>query len=755
VGKSVATAYFQGKIFLAHCGANDGSIFIASSTDGSFSGAATRVSNWAGRSISLTVLNGFLIMVHCGFSDGAVYIASSDEKGNFTENANRVSDWVGDCVSLAVDSSNRLTLAYCNSGGAIYTAVSTSINFSGAATRISNWSGKSLSIAFFDGKLYLAHCATSDGTVYIASSTDGTFSEGATKVNNWSGRNVFLKQYRSTLTLTHCANSDGSIYIASMHEDKFIDAFAQRVSNWAGTSVALEVLDSNKLFMFHTGIQRGDIYSGSCAPFLEFNFSDPEIAKGALIVNSSFAAKGISGVFYSNCSQWEPGEFMNGAIDGDFYIHKAGSESYNGRYVSMQIIANDIWFMTGLSANISHNSRVSTPVRIALETSTSSDFTTYDTLCTTTPLDKTLLTSFSVSRQFSAGTRYIRLRIVTPVPDNSNYISYRNVAISSAVTPSLAIPFTHEQIMDIANKYAPVIKFHPDETFFPCTIDWYLQHSTLHGPNGYTKVNPTSSDLPTVPENDLDWWLEMQDTVKNGDLDNARVSLHIRWDGTSNYTDLQYWVSFGYNGPGTLRLQCGFQISDIPLDPLGEHWADWEMISIRIDNATHQPIGVFLSQHGKGPFITDLSQFQRQGDQFVVYSAKDSHSHWPNVGDNDSIESGDYGILKYSLLNVTANGGKVFDTRGKLEAVACDFLPSMQYPNWLNYKFRWGRGKDTYVPISVIIRALKGVPILWFIPGGLTVLATLILQFFPVDNTNGVHGPKCDDENWNGTRLPK
>jgi hypothetical protein len=339
-------------------------------------------------------------------------------------------------------------------------------------------------------------------------------------------------------------------------------------------------------------------------------------------------------------------------------------------------------------------------------------------------------------------------------------VGYKKVRSSVMAQPAQVTgPFDLNGLTTLANRYAPIVRFHPDEQYFMCTVEWYLQRGTLYGPNGYVKPRPAVSDLPTGDKDDGQYWLQMTDDAKKGDLSVARTYVHATWQEGENYTDIQYWFCYGYNGPGTLHVSNPLYGNDVDLSPLGEHWIDWEQVTMRIKNDTQEVLGVYLSQHGEGEWITDLSRFDRNGDQFVVYASKNGHAVYAQPGINPT-KSYNAIVLSSYLRNDTATGGQSFDSSGKLDIVSVSFLPEVVAPQWLSFPYRWGKGSDTSITTAAITQILlvAMVPLAWLQviinPYLLAGIAEAILPRIHFDDTNGVYGPQTQSYWWSGL-LPK
>lgn len=317
-------------------------------------------------------------------------------------------------------------------------------------------------------------------------------------------------------------------------------------------------------------------------------------------------------------------------------------------------------------------------------------------------------------------------------------------------------PLSLLQIQAVATKYAPVVRFHPNEQYFMCSMEWFLLNSTLHGPN--TKIlGPTIAQLPVGSVDDGKYWLEMQSSAKPGNPFGAKAYVKARWTAGLSYTDIQYWFFSGYNGPGTAHVSNLVSSSDVGLAPLGEHWADWEQVTIRVDNGTQAVLGVYISQHGKGEWITDLSRFQRKGDQFIVYASRNGHANYSAPGTNPT-NSYDYKVVGFYLRNDTADGGQSFDCAGHLEVVAADFVAGFTQARWLSFPYRWGKGTDSSLSFSQVVQILQVAlaPLTWLgvlLNGFVQFIAGIIVSNIRLDDTMGVYGPQTQSY-WNGSLIP-
>lgn len=328
-----------------------------------------------------------------------------------------------------------------------------------------------------------------------------------------------------------------------------------------------------------------------------------------------------------------------------------------------------------------------------------------------------------------------------------------------------------KDLLALANLFAPVIHFHQEEPFLPCTVEWYLNKCQLHGPNGFS-VRPTRiADLPEGYTDDGNYWLEVDESAKAGTLkdtnpgdpDYPEAYVHAEYQVAAPYVDLQYWIFFGYNGPGTLQIEVNGTADNFDLAPVGEHWSDWEMVVVRLNQSTGEPVAVFLSQHGEGVWYQgDLlaEKLQRNGNslQYVVYSSKNGHAMYPGIGMNPT-NSGSFDDVSYLLRNDTDDRGSVFNTAGHLSIVSSNFSPDVAEAKWLRFPDRWGKGVPASLPESTTNNIIEKVhPTDGFISGFenqfLKQVVSMISDAFPIDNTDGVHGPMTQSYWWSIPLIP-
>ena len=337
---------------------------------------------------------------------------------------------------------------------------------------------------------------------------------------------------------------------------------------------------------------------------------------------------------------------------------------------------------------------------------------------------------------------------------------------------------TSQELRMAIKTYGPVIKFHPNEKYHMCSVEWYLARAKLRDSVTNTDINhPTVNQLPRGPAtNPPRYSLIVEDSAKPGDLNTAKAYVHAYWRDGLSYTDLQFWLFYAYNGPGTayikrLSFDTTQETRDIDLSPLGEHWGDWECCTIRIDNGSKQMIGVTLSQHSGDQSFSQaqLGAFQRKDQQIVVYSSRNGHALYSSADTNYSEHvkkpDGTASIfspegVEFFLRNDTADGGLMLNCGdlSSYEIILADWLPN-EFPEkpWVDYRYRWGpEGTSTSIRSDTAVQILKAALGPW--EGIMAVLSgdgsafleaftALALPSFVKDDLNGPGAPKTK-ANW-------
>lgn len=278
----------------------------------------------------------------------------------------------------------------------------------------------------------------------------------------------------------------------------------------------------------------------------------------------------------------------------------------------------------------------------------------------------------------------------------------------------LASDYCSNNKQECAEFYAPLVKFHPDEIFWPDSIDTYIANSFL-GRYKFEErcasllvtdmcVNDldveviresvTKSDLtadasfnPSTGTGDLDKtiFLIPNDKVDSGHsfLNNeglpsyvigtqpGKVPIYFRYKESGNQAEIQYNIYFPFNGGKQVVFQR-----------LGNHFGDWEDISVLLVDS--KITRVYVHAHGSSnaydwSFAEPLIQKE---DQYhpVIYMAHASHGTYFIPGTDPYKEALGISILQ----DVTADGGTEWRTWEDVQEMTWEF------------KGRWGTRHDHY-----------------------------------------------------------
>src|SRR5690554_5465748 len=269
----------------------------------------------------------------------------------------------------------------------------------------------------------------------------------------------------------------------------------------------------------------------------------------------------------------------------------------------------------------------------------------------------------------------------------------RGVTASVAQSPAMA---------EVVARFAPEVRLHPEERYFPSSVDWYLERTEVHaGEHGALGDLPTlmgstfdpsqklmSETIATRVEDRLDAFLrestlgkhflkidkghhEGELASRGGELESAKTYVHLRERaGGEEGLEIQYWFFYPYSGP-VLAGPAG-----------GAHEGDWEHITVRLDASLDKVEKVFFAAHDReGTWVSAEDVQFVEGSHPVVYSARYGHASYPSAG----IQS--RGMLP---ADRTADGGETWQTWGNIKIIADPSGPRKDIA-WLAYAGRWGK----------------------------------------------------------------
>ncbi len=365
----------------------------------------------------------------------------------------------------------------------------------------------------------------------------------------------------------------------------------------------------------------------------------------------------------------------------------------------------------------------------------------------------------------------------------------------------LALGVLHAMI----RRHAPVIRFHPQEPYFPATVEWYLARCLLiDGATGAVLVrHPAAADLPRGPASPDElqrYWLTLDPALagpalepelappgdpRRGNLAQARAYVRALHDPVLGQTDLQFWMFYPYDGPGLVRLRprlLGALRADatFSLWPGGMHEADWELAVIRIDHATLQPIAAFLSQHQGGDQHVGAAAVaaldREESGQIRVHASLFGHASYAHPQERRLVHfkrSLAVAGLELGLIDRVEPGLawdlSLPDNHQLISVSWSERLVSE--PVWLEFAWRWGaydpqggRFRRKLVDaVSALLERHVAPPVLLLhiLTLGITALLLALaprllggslgakLLGHAADNS-GAFGPLCQEHKWSG-----
>ena len=365
------------------------------------------------------------------------------------------------------------------------------------------------------------------------------------------------------------------------------------------------------------------------------------------------------------------------------------------------------------------------------------------------------------------------------------------------------LPFVADLLRQIIERHAPVIRFHPDEPYFPSSVEWYLARSLLiDGATGAVVArHPAATDLPrgpAAPDQLQRYWLTLDpalagpalepelappDDPRRGDLAEAPAYVRALHDPAKGHTDLQFWMFYPFDGPGLARLRPRFlgalrTDQTLSLWPAGMHEADWELAVIRIDHATLQPVAAFLSQHQNGDQHVGkeaVDALEREPDGRIrLHASLFGHASYAHPQDRKLVYfKRSLGLVGIELALIDrVEPGAAWDLSQNHQVISTSWHdPQFPPAPWLDYAWRWGAydpngGRFRRKLVDAMGGLLEGhlsppVLVLHILTLGLTAVLLALaprllggplgakLLGHTADNS-GPFGPSCHDDKWSG-----
>lgn len=253
----------------------------------------------------------------------------------------------------------------------------------------------------------------------------------------------------------------------------------------------------------------------------------------------------------------------------------------------------------------------------------------------------------------------------------------------------------NEEVMDLAEQYAPILHFHPSENFFPTRYEAYIENSELIRPRRVLRdtiiENPSLLDLAGKEEKwinpgtfDIEELERFQDPHTYPETVYTSVHRNVTIDD-EEYIAIGYWM-FYVHDPKPSDVY-----GDLP-DWLAAHTGDQEPVFILLNESGAQWVA---SQQHKGGELRPWDQVAKTDDHIHIYPAEGAHSNFlePYAGDPDG-ETLDPPPDNYA-------GQHLFQEQyWPEEEISTDLHPRVYSVSWyadpIENETRWRPGEDGY-----------------------------------------------------------
>ena len=201
---------------------------------------------------------------------------------------------------------------------------------------------------------------------------------------------------------------------------------------------------------------------------------------------------------------------------------------------------------------------------------------------------------------------------------------------------------------DLAQRFAPVLRMHPDERFLPRAIEGFVnQASVVSGHNETIVARGEIASLDELANDSYDdsHYLDVPDDIEDSMHHPATVYWTIRDDsditGVEDRLFLQYYIFYHYDHPNPGLLQSRCEELGVPI--CLPHEADWELIQLEFaaDDAgtAGEPERVVYSQHTWSEDRAYADTETTLDGHPVSYVALGKHANYFGPGDETSYST--------------------------------------------------------------------------------------------------------------------
>lgn len=171
----------------------------------------------------------------------------------------------------------------------------------------------------------------------------------------------------------------------------------------------------------------------------------------------------------------------------------------------------------------------------------------------------------------------------------------------------------------------PKIKFyfHPDEKYFPCSFNYFVDNSKLYDKYDRNLGKKDSQFLSFLSCEDRKEFVlksENEDIIF-GFSDLNQIPIYFHEKKIDNKILVTLFLFYAFNGPYNI----------LGIQNAGEHWGDIERIVFLIEN--NEITNVYFGSHGDtdGRWLK-FRDLEKEDDSIVIYIAKNGHGFYPKEG---------------------------------------------------------------------------------------------------------------------------
>jgi hypothetical protein len=192
-------------------------------------------------------------------------------------------------------------------------------------------------------------------------------------------------------------------------------------------------------------------------------------------------------------------------------------------------------------------------------------------------------------------------------------------------------PITTEQ----AARFAPLVSFHVNEKYFPCSIDWLLEHAELRKTDDSFRIqNPTQADLAefSAPE----YYLDVHARGFPGEplVDNqVAAPMYVAAQEWDDCIEITYVMLYAYQGGQTCRALKWLDHFNAIINDYGKHQGDLEWISVLVSKDYRQVLSIGFASHGEMAYYAP-GDCLMEGDHPRVRVALNGHASYNGKGKN-------------------------------------------------------------------------------------------------------------------------